>query len=259
MKFNFISLTDSDIAQLGTFDSFPYYARANYSDIFLFEKTNASDPFSLDTFNYKRLNVSPYKKNILKDYYVSIANDSRFDSVEGSLDQALNLKLDTTSTTNVTTGNAISQIIDDLAEDFCDELLIAISSDDSQLGEPSKTKDLMVDLYNENASAFLMAYQKLWWDFFENGNDDALYSLVMKSASIPHGYFSHYAKVMVSACANHKSLVIQEATIKAVDMWGDPSFIGVLKQMRPFEIAWMERYKISVIDSLERKSNGPIA
>ncbi|MDX7732592.1 hypothetical protein SJS46_05330 [Aeromonas caviae] len=149
-------------------------------------------------------------------------------------------------------GSTISTFVEDSAEDFYDELLVALYSDDSQLGEPSKVKDLIVELYKDNRQAFFSAYQKLWLDLYERGNDDALYSLIMKSASLPNEYFSYYAKVMVCACASHKSVIIQEAAIKAVDMWGDSKFIDVLKGMREFDIAWLEQYRCSVIDSLER-------
>ncbi|MCF5725780.1 hypothetical protein K3H43_00040 [Aeromonas veronii] len=149
-------------------------------------------------------------------------------------------------------GHSLSQILENSADDFYDELLVALYSDDSQLGEPSRVKDLIVELYNDNRQAFFSAYQKLWLDLYESGNDDALYSLIMKSASLPNEYFSSYAKVMVCGCTNHESIIIQEAAIKAVDMWGDAKFIDVLTRMRKFDISWLEQYRLSVIDSLQR-------
>ncbi|MGN5115003.1 hypothetical protein [Aeromonas jandaei] len=144
----------------------------------------------------------------------------------------------------------------DLVNSYIDELFVCLYADRSEVGESSKFKDLMIELYQENQLAFLEAYQKLWLKLYEGSDDDVLCLLIVKSALIPYSYFSSHAKVMVCGCASHQSVTVQESLLKAVDMWGDPEFISILEQMRPFDFKWLEDYRQRVIECLKRKRYG---
>ncbi|UCM49375.1 hypothetical protein [Aeromonas caviae] len=147
----------------------------------------------------------------------------------------------------------------ELVNSYYDELSVSLYADTSEVGESSKFKDLMIDLYQENQRAFLDAYQKLWVHLYEGSEHDVLCLLILKSALVPYSYFSSHAKVMVCGCASNVSVIVQEAMLKAVDMWGDPEFINILEQMRPFDLKWLEDYRLRVIECLKRKENGAFA
>ncbi|MBE8607925.1 hypothetical protein [Vibrio sp. OPT10] len=125
-----------------------------------------------------------------------------------------------------------------------------LKSDDFIPGEISKTELYLENLYAKNANLFRDSFQKAWLELY-SGKENHISNFICISSSLDYDMLEDRADTLVIAGYAHTNPVVNEAVIRAIEMWGQVHHIGYLENMRPTEIDWLDNYKDEVIRDLK--------
>lgn len=132
----------------------------------------------------------------------------------------------------------------------CTSRLIELTcSEDYIEGEISKTQIYMEFLYDKNQDLFQESFQRTWVQLYRM-NDQHVKNFINFASTIEYEWLGNKADAMIMGVCSLENELIFEAAIRAVESWGEKSFIPVLERMRKFDADWVEEYKEAVIGYL---------
>jgi len=139
----------------------------------------------------------------------------------------------------------------DLRVNECSQTIIDfVLSEEYVEGQISKTQLYIESIYCQDKSLLRDSFQKSWLAIYSRG-EYAVYTFISIASSIEYEFLEDRADTLIFAGYAHASEMVNEATIRAIESWEQPSHISLLEQMKPFTIVWLEEYKNSVIDYLK--------
>jgi len=124
-------------------------------------------------------------------------------------------------------------------------------ADDFVPGELSKTGLYLENLYRKDKALFRDCFQKAWLELFIR-DERHMANFICIASTLDYDMLEDRADTLVIAGFSHVSTLVNEAVIRAVEMWEQEKHIEYLKNMRPANIGWLDNYKDSVIRDLER-------
>ncbi|WP_281558440.1 hypothetical protein [Thalassomonas sp. RHCl1] len=130
------------------------------------------------------------------------------------------------------------------------EIRRLVAKDEFIEGEVSKTQLYLEMCLRDDPVIFTSAFQKAYLSFF-TGTEYNLYTFIGICSGIDYYDLNDSAIALIIAGCAHKSILVKEATIRAIEAWEQPSFIEYLEQIDPFDIDWLEEYRTEVIKHLE--------
>lgn len=131
------------------------------------------------------------------------------------------------------------------------ELIVDFILDDEFIeGQISKSQLYIENLYYQDADILRDSFQKAWLSIYSQG-EYAVFTFISIASSISYEWLGDRADTLIFAGYSHASELVNEATIRAIESWEQPSHIALLKEMKPLEIQWLEDYKQNVIKYLE--------
>ena len=124
-----------------------------------------------------------------------------------------------------------------------------IKTDEFIEGEISKTEIYFKKLYAESIDIFRESFQKAWLELYKDSKEDFTTFLNI-SSGIPYRWLEDRAESLVLAACAHSDPLVNEAAIRAIESWEQPSHQSYLKQIRDFNIPWLDEYKKEIIKQL---------
>lgn len=146
-------------------------------------------------------------------------------------------------------GNKSSPEVEIRAKKAAAYLVNLVRKDEYIAGETSKTELYLEKLYFEDKVAFRDAFQKAWLELFR-GDDESLATFINVASSIEYSWLGDRADALVISGCCHLNPFVNEAAIRAIEAWSNPIYVEYLKKIKPFEISWLESYRLSVLEYL---------
>lgn len=135
------------------------------------------------------------------------------------------------------------------------ELTRFVLSDDYVEGEVSKTQLYLEKLYlDKDARVFRETFQKSWVRLFSLDNPKHLYTFACIASCLPYEWLDTYGITLILGCAAHKNALVNEACIRMAEAWETPEHANHLENMTPFDIDWLEEYRVETIAFLKELS-----
>ena len=132
------------------------------------------------------------------------------------------------------------------------EYLISLSQKDEFVeGEVSAVEIYLEALYKESPNLFSETFQKCWLKLYLLNNASVLADFISIISAIEYDWLSDKADVLVLAGCAHSDTYVNEATLRAIEAWEQPSHIEYLSNIRQFESSWLEEYRMEVIRHIE--------
>lgn len=132
----------------------------------------------------------------------------------------------------------------------CTSRLIELTcSEDYIEGEISKTQIYLEFLYDKNQELFQESFQRAWVQLYRM-DDYHVKNFINFASTIEYEWLGNKADAMIMGVCSLENELISEAAIRAVESWGEKSFVSVLERMRKFDADWVEEYKEAVIEYL---------
>ncbi|TBT22739.1 hypothetical protein D5E83_03845 [Vibrio parahaemolyticus] len=135
-------------------------------------------------------------------------------------------------------------------EFYTSEILRLIKLDDFDDGELGQVHYLIESLLKSNVDLFQKCFQEAWVQLAKDGEYDNLYNFVCVASSIEYSQLGTAADCLLFAALALKNEDINDAAIRAIESWSQPSHLRILKDIRPFETRWLECYREEVIEML---------
>lgn len=120
-----------------------------------------------------------------------------------------------------------------------------VQKDEYVAGETSKTELFLEKLYYENKIVFREAFQKAWLELFK-GDDESFATFLSIASAIEYSWLGDRADALAISGCSHTNPFVNEAAIRAIEAWSNPQHAGYLEKIKPFDIAWLEKYRQSV-------------
>lgn len=95
------------------------------------------------------------------------------------------------------------------------------------------------------------SFQKAWLELYANENHHHIANFISIASSIEYEILDDRADALIIAGYGHKSPQVNEAVIRAVEMWEQVKHIDYLENMKPTKIDWLDNYKNDVVRNLE--------
>jgi hypothetical protein len=132
-----------------------------------------------------------------------------------------------------------------------DEILRIVKRDSFTPGELSKTQLFFEKSIKNNKLLFEKAFQKAWLSLLAQNKTDHLYTFISMSSTLPYEELKDVLQPLVLAGTGHASPMINEAALRAIECWGDTSFVRCIEEIRPFSVEWLEAYRKQVVIDLK--------
>lgn len=116
-------------------------------------------------------------------------------------------------------------------------------------GDISKTQLYLENLYKENPLIFREVFEATYLQLFIE-KPIVFYNFICNIASIDYSWLEEKADSLIIVALSHNSSLVNEATIRAIEYWEQPKHIEYLKQIREFDVPWLNDYKNQVIECL---------
>lgn len=129
-----------------------------------------------------------------------------------------------------------------------------VIADEFVEGEISKTQLYLEKLYAADPFLFKDSFTRAWVNIFGLQNEQYLYTFASIASCLPYHWLEHHGISLILGCSAHNSELVNEACIRLVESWEQPSHLSYLRKLRRFETDWLESYRQSVIEFLERLS-----
>ncbi|MEL4407437.1 hypothetical protein [Shewanella algae] len=138
------------------------------------------------------------------------------------------------------------------AEKYGDEITHFVMRDYYVEGEVSKSQLFLEKLYFEKGEIiFREAFQHAWLSLYTLDNPGHLYTFACIASGLPYEWLENHGTTLMLGCSSHKSELVNEACIRMVEAWEEPKHVNFLENMTPFEIDWLEDYRLSTINFLK--------
>lgn len=118
-------------------------------------------------------------------------------------------------------------------------------------GEVSAVEIYLESLYSESPVLFLETFQKCWLKLYTLDNALVLADFISIVSSIDYEWLKDKADVLVLSGCAHTDPYVNEATLRAIEAWEQPAHIDYLNNVRPFELDWLEEYRVDVTRHIE--------
>jgi hypothetical protein len=119
-------------------------------------------------------------------------------------------------------------------------------------GETTATELYLIALYKENPVLLEESFQKTWLKLYQLADFNILANFISIVSAIDYEWLKDKADALVLAGCSHCDEYVNEATLRAVEAWEEPSHINYLNTIRPFSMVWLEDYRKEVINHIER-------
>ncbi|EPA0982231.1 hypothetical protein ACQZVD_000791 [Vibrio parahaemolyticus] len=136
------------------------------------------------------------------------------------------------------------------ADTYAEIIRDMLITDDYVPGESSKTGLYLENLYRKDIVIFRDSFQKAWLELYRH-NEHHIANFICIASSLEYEMLEDRADALIIAGYGHVSPLVNEAVIRAVEMWEQEKHIDYLTNMRPTNIAWLDKYKDSVIQDLK--------
>lgn len=134
---------------------------------------------------------------------------------------------------------------------FKNSIIDCLKSDEFIEGETSKTVMMLESIYLKEPDIFGDVFQLVWLYLFGQENSYELRKLVNMASSIEYEWLNDKADALVLSACGHKDIYVNEAAIRAAESWEQPTHAQYLRNIKLFDVPWLEDYKQSVIEFLE--------
>lgn len=131
-------------------------------------------------------------------------------------------------------------------------ILALLKSEDYIEGEITKTQLYFESVYAENPLVFREAFQNTWLELFRQRKANELRKFICIASCMDYDTLKDRADAIILAASVFEDKFVNEAALRAAEAWGDSKLALYLTGMRNFGIAWLDDYKKSVIEYLER-------
>lgn len=131
-------------------------------------------------------------------------------------------------------------------------ILTLLKSEDYIEGEITKTQLYFESIYSENPLVFREAFQNTWLELFRQKKASELRKFICIASCLDYDALKDRADAIILAASVYEDKFVNEAALRAAEAWGDPQLALYLKSIRNFGIAWLDDYKKSVVEYLER-------
>lgn len=128
-----------------------------------------------------------------------------------------------------------------------------LNSEDYQDGEISKTHLYLETLFHQNQMQFREVFQQVWLKLYSQ-DAEGLRDFICISAGLDYDWLQDRADALVLGSFLHRDENVNEAGLRAVESWDNPTHSDLLSNSKPFEDPYLEEYRKSVISSLRAKS-----
>lgn len=193
-----------------------------------------------------------YSDTNYSDLLKSLTSSNSFSYDSKFFDKVLATSILQTSSTNNTgassSENRSTRSHD--AEKYAEIIKDMLLSDDYSPGESSKTGLYLENLYGKDQDLFRDSFQKAWLELY-CCNEHHIANFISIASTLDYEMLEDRADALIIAGYGHQSPLVNEAVIRAVEMWEQEKHIGYLTNMRPTNISWLDRYKDSVIKDLQ--------
>lgn len=136
------------------------------------------------------------------------------------------------------------------ADAYAEIIRDMLITDDYIPGESSKTGLYLENLYRKDMSLFRDSFQKAWLELYRY-NEHHIANFICIASSLEYEMLEDRADALIIAGYGHISPLVNEAVIRAVEMWEQEKHIDYLTNMRPTNINWLDKYKDNVIQDLK--------
>ncbi|HCE2193706.1 hypothetical protein [Vibrio parahaemolyticus] len=138
------------------------------------------------------------------------------------------------------------------AERCAAELTQFVLRDDYVEGDVSKTQLYLEKLYlDKGVRIFREAFQKCWVRLFALDNPKHLYTFACIASCLPYEWLDTHGITLILGCAAHKHYLVNEACIRMAEAWETSEHAKHLENMTPFDIDWLEEYRLETIEFLK--------
>lgn len=138
---------------------------------------------------------------------------------------------------------------------FTNEIIRLVIRDDFDDGEEGEIHRLFDDLIKNKPLVFRNSFQRAWMTLLKEEKRDLLYKFICASSVFDYDFFEMDAFCLVTAALSLDDESINDAAIRAIESWGDPDLVSVLKNTRPFSIGWLEDYRKDVVNFFEGRDD----
>jgi hypothetical protein len=154
------------------------------------------------------------------------------------------------STTAANTSQPMAKLLAE-AKKKADYLFALSCKDEFVAGEVSAAEIYLESIYNESPALFSETFQKCWLKLYSFDKSNVLADFICNISSINYDWLKDKADALVIAGCAHRDPYVNEATLRAIEAWEKPSHISYLRNVRKFELEWLEDYKKDVITYIE--------
>lgn len=191
--------------------------------------------------------------------YISLwksLSDSKFSSFDSKFfDNTITLDLLASTNTNASTKKTVSSSLNNnekvfKADKYAEIITDLLITDDYVPGESSKTGLYLENLYRKNNALFKDSFQKAWLGLYSR-NENHIANFISIASSLEYEMLEDRADALIIAGYAHRSPLVNESVIRAVEMWEQEKHIDYLTNMRPTGINWLDKYKDNVIQDMK--------
>ncbi len=137
-------------------------------------------------------------------------------------------------------------------QERCAKQIVSFAmSDDFVEGEVSKTQLYLEKLYLKNPYLLRDSFTIAWVKLFGMDDENHIYTLASVASCLPYEWLEYQGATLIIGCSSHSSMLVNEACLRLAESWEQPEHASYLSKMRPFDYAWLEDYRKSVIAYLE--------
>jgi hypothetical protein len=209
--------------------------------------------FTFDVFNSKSNKIDFLPSSSLYSHYDSKESFSNIDypNLDQNYDTAVtsNVLFDLSSLTNSAQKDSAAEF-DVKCSKISDHITRIVNFDEYIDGEISKTELYLEKLYIENKAVFRESFQRAWLQLFA-GSKDNLATFINISSNISYQWLEDRADALVLSACSHQDPFVNEAAVRAIEAWEQTSHIEYLENIREFNIGWLEKYKVEVLEYLK--------
>ncbi len=148
-------------------------------------------------------------------------------------------------------GNKTTTISEVSIDKKASEIIRLVLSDDFVPGEITRTQLFLEKLAKTNKLLFEKAFQRSWLKLYSNQNEYHLYNFICIASCLEYCLLNDYGKVLVLAGLSHKSDMVKEAAIRAVESWDAHDLVSTLEKTEVLTTDWLEEYRLNVIKDLK--------
>lgn len=115
----------------------------------------------------------------------------------------------------------------------------------------SQTEKYIRNELLNNRSLLIEALSSIGFKYM--GNIEVIYSIASILSNFEFDDLYPNNLGFANICTSNDSIILQEAGLRLLENWRNDITINILKNTRPFQVEWVENYRLEIIKDLERE------